>query len=78
MNLEGSNDWHICKKICPNLPIGGLHLIAVILLLNVFQISAYPSSQQDNTITGTVTDQLYYQKEPEPYPSHLLEWQPRK
>jgi TonB-linked SusC/RagA family outer membrane protein len=57
MNLKESITWHVFKKICPTRTIGGLYLIAVILFLNVFQIFAYSSSQQDKTITGTVTDQ---------------------
>ncbi len=43
------------KRKCANRTIGSILLIAVVLILNVFQVSA--SSQQEKTITGTVTDQ---------------------
>jgi len=57
MNLKESFIWDIIKKICPNKTICSLHLLAVILILNIFQISASFSAQQVKTITGTVTDQ---------------------
>ncbi len=57
MNLKDSFTWHVFKKICYCITGGGIYLLAVLLLLNAFQVSASFTSQQERTITGTVTDQ---------------------
>lgn len=57
MNLKETINWHILKKIWNNKTISTLQLIVAILILNVFQISASASPQQEKKITGKVTDQ---------------------
>ncbi|MFC2116775.1 SusC/RagA family TonB-linked outer membrane protein [Bacteroidota bacterium] len=57
MNLKKTIIWHIFKKICPNKTIGSIHVMAVILILNVSQVSASPSPLQEREVSGTVSDQ---------------------
>ncbi len=56
MILKKSIKRHVFK-ICPNKIIGGLLLFATILFLGEFHLAASLSSQQEKTVTGTVTDQ---------------------
>jgi TonB-linked SusC/RagA family outer membrane protein len=57
MNFKKTINWLFIRKICHYKTICSLSLIAVILILNICNVSASSSSQPIRTVSGTVVDQ---------------------